>query len=370
MGLGVGLRAVKRRSLARVSMAMAVAVGLALTGACGGGGGSGDDSLTVGVLLPGGGASRFGQFDRPLIEKKLKELCPDCPPATVAATAEPAVQRQQLDAMITKGVDVLIVAAVDPKALRSSVEAADRADIPVVAYDRLAQGPISGYVTFDGEIVGRLQAEALLEAMGDKADGGQIVMMNGATTDPNAGWFKRGALSVLEGKVKIGKSYDTVGWRPENAYVNMTGAIAALGAGDIDGVLAANDSLAGAVVSAFSASAVSPPPPVTGQDADLAAVQRILQGDQYMTIYKPYKPAADAAAEMAVALGRGETVDSIATGTVDSPTTEDIPAVLLPSVSVTAGNIEDTLVKDGMYTVDQICTAKFRSACDKAGLTG
>lgn len=370
MGLGVGLSAVKRRSLSRAGAAALVAVGLVLTGACGGGGGggSGGDDLTVGVLLPGGGASRFGQFDRPLIEKKLKELCPDCPAATVAATAEPAVQRQQLDAMITKGVDVLIVAAVDAKALRSSVEAADRAGIPVVAYDRLAQGPISGYVTFDGEIVGRLQGEALLEAMGPKADGGQIVMMNGATTDPNAGWYKRGALSVLEGKVRIGKSYDTVGWRPENGYVNMSGAISALGANNIDGVLAANDSLAGAVVSALNASAVRPLPPVTGQDADLAAVQRIVQGSQYMTIYKPFKPAADAAAEMAVALGRDEPIDSIATGTVDSPTDENVPAVLLPSVSVTAGNIEDTLVKDGMYTIDQICTPKLRAACDKAGL--
>ncbi|WP_328506604.1 sugar ABC transporter substrate-binding protein [Streptomyces sp. NBC_00391] len=371
MGLGVGLRAVKRRSLGRAGAAAVVAVGLVLTGACGGGGdgGSGGDSLTVGVLLPGGGASRFGQFDRPLIEKKLKELCPDCPAATVAATAEPAVQRQQLDAMITKGVDVLIVAAVDAKALRSSVEAADRAGIPVVAYDRLAEGPISGYVTFDGETVGKLQAEALLKAMGTKADGGQIVMMNGATTDPNAGWYKRGALSVLEGKVKIGKSYDTVGWRPENGYVNMAGAIAALGANNIDGVLAANDSLAGAVVSALNASAVRPLPPVTGQDADLAAVQRIVQGSQYMTIYKPFKPAADAAAEMAVALGRDEPIDSIATGTVDSPTTKDVPAVLLPSISVTADNIEDTLVKDGMYTIDQICTPKLRPACDKAGLS-
>ncbi|WP_200308695.1 sugar ABC transporter substrate-binding protein [Streptomyces adelaidensis] len=374
MGLGVSLPAVKRGSLARMSVAVAVAAVLALSGACGGGGGDGGsggggDSLTVGVLLPGGGASRFGQFDRPLIEKKLKELCPDCPAATVAATPEPTVQRQQLDAMITRGVDVLIVAAVDSEALRSSVEAADRADIPVVAYDRLAQGPISGYVTFDGEIVGKLQGEALLEAMGSEADGGQIVMMNGATTDPNADWYKRGALSVLQDKVEIGKSYDTVGWRPENAYTNMTGAISALGADNIDGVLAANDSLAGAVVSALDAAAVRPLPPVTGQDADLAAVQRIVRGDQYMTIYKPFKPAADAAAEMAVALGRGESIDSIATGTVDSPTTKDVPAVLLPSVSVTADNIKDTLVKDGMYTVDQICTPKLRSACDQAGLT-
>lgn len=168
--------------------------------------------------------------------------------------------------------------------------------------------------------------------------------------------------------MKIGKSYDTVGWRPENGYVNMAYAIAALGANNIDGVLAANDSL-GAVVSALNASAVRPLPPVTGQDADLAAVQRIVQGSQYMTIYKPFKPAADAAAEMAVALGRDEPIDSIATGTVDSPTTKDVPAVLLPSISVTADNIEDTLVKDGMYTIDQICTPKLRPACDKAGLS-
>ncbi|MGW0708219.1 sugar ABC transporter substrate-binding protein [Streptomyces sp. NPDC002643] len=374
MGLGVWVSVVRRGPLARGAAALAVASALALAAGCGGGGdgggvGSGGDSLSVGVLLPGGGASRFGQFDQPLIEERLKELCPDCPDPAVAATPEASTQRQQLEAMITRGVDVLIVAAVDPEALRSSVEAAERADIPVVAYDRLAEGPISGYVTFDGETVGELQAEGLLKAMGDKADGGQIVMMNGATVDPNAAWYKRGALSVLEGKVKIGKSYDTVGWRPENAYANMNGAISALGAENIDGVLSANDTMAGAVISALNAAAVRPLPPVTGQDADLAAVQRIVTGEQYMTVYKPFKPAADAAAEMAVALGRGDSVDSIATGTVDSPTDQDIPAVLLPSVSVTAGNIEDTLVKDGMYTIDQICTPKLRAACEEAGLT-
>ncbi|MFE2431923.1 sugar ABC transporter substrate-binding protein [Streptomyces sp. NPDC059373] len=369
MGLGAGLPAVKHRSLARASAAIAVAFGLVLAGACSGGGGGGGDSLTVGVLLPGGGASRFGQFDGPLIEGKLKQLCRHCPAATVAATPDPAVQQQQLESMITRGVDVLILAAVDPQLMRPSVEAAHRAGIPVVAYDRLAQGPISGYVTFDGAKVGRLQGEALLKAMGAKAHGGQIVMMNGATTDPNAGWFKRGALSVLEGKVKIGKSYDTVGWRPENAFVNMKSAVAGLGAGNIDGVLAANDSLAGAVVSALNAAEVRPLPPVTGQDADLAGVRRLISGDQYMTVYKPFKPAADAAAEMAVALGHGKSVESIATGTVDNATTKNIPAVLLESVSVTVGNIKDTVVKDGMYTVDQICTPELRSACDKAGLT-
>ncbi len=372
MGLGAGLPATKR-GFRPVAVAVAVAAGLSLTGACGGGdsgGSGGGDGLTVGVLLPGGGASRFGQFDKPLIVKKLKQLCPDCPAATVAATADPAVQQQQFEAMITRGMDVLILAAVDPQLMRPSVEAAHRAGIPVVAYDRLAQGPISGYVTFDGEEVGRLQAEELLKAMGDrKADGGRIVMMNGATTDPNAGWYKDGALAVLKGRVTIGKSYDTVNWRPENAYVNMTGAIAALGAENIDGVLSANDSMAGAVVSALNAAKVRPLPPITGQDADLMAVRRIVKGDQYMTVYKPFRRATDATAEMAVALGRGEKVGAIATGSVDSPTDENVPAVLLPSVSVTVGNIGETLVKDGMYTVDQICTPALRSACDRAGLT-
>jgi ABC-type xylose transport system substrate-binding protein len=368
MGLGAGLQAVKRRSPGRAAMAIAVAAGLVLAGACGGsGGGGGEGGLSVGVLMPGGGASRFGRFDRPLIVQKLKRMCPRCS-VTVAATPDPAVQRQQLESMITRRVDVLIVAAVDPELLRPSVEDAHRAGIPVVAYDRLAQGPIDGYVTFDGAKVGRLQGEGLLKAMGTKARGGQIVMMNGATTDPNAGWFERGALSVLKGKVKIGKSYDTVGWRPENAYVNMTGAIAALGGAHINGVLAANDSLAGAVISAFNAADVTPLPPVTGQDADLAGVQRVVKGDQSMTVYKPFKAAADAAVEMAVALGRGRTAGSVATGTVDSPTTKDIPSVLLPAVPVTVHNVKDTLVRDGIYTVAQICTPEFRSACAKAGL--
>jgi ABC-type xylose transport system substrate-binding protein len=245
----------------------------------------------------------------------------------------------------------------------------EEAGIPVVAYDRLAEGPISGYVTFDGAQVGRVQAEALLKGMGDKADGGRIVMMNGAVTDPNARWFKRGALSVLEDKVKIALTYDIEGWREENAHTTMSGAIAALGVDGIDGVYAANDRIASGVIAALRAADVTPLPPVTGQDADLSAVQRIITGDQYMTVYKPFKPEADAAAAMAVALGRGEDIDGLARTTVDSATANDIPAVLLTPVPVTVGNIKETVVKDGMYTLDQICSPEYRSACDKAGLT-
>ncbi|MGW1028016.1 substrate-binding domain-containing protein [Streptomyces sp. NPDC002577] len=349
--------------------ALSMAVGVA---ACSGTSGSvsEDGGFDIGLLLPVDGTSRFGRFDKPLMEKKIKELCGHCTVEYVNAGGDAAIQRQQMNSMITKRVKVVILDAVDPMALRSSVEDMKDVGIPVVAYDRLAEGPISGFVTFDGAQVGKVQAEALLEGMGDKADGGRIVMMNGAVTDPNAGWFKRGALSVLDDKVKIARSYDTVEWREENAHANMSDAIAALGVDGIDGVYAANDRLASGVIAALKAADVAPLPPVTGQDADLPAVQRIVTGDQYMTVYKPFKPEADAAAAMAVALGRGENIDGIAKTTVDSATTKGIPAVLLAPVSVTAGNVKETLVKDGMYTLDEICTPEYRSACDKAGLTG
>ncbi|MER6128681.1 substrate-binding domain-containing protein [Streptomyces sp. NPDC001795] len=353
------------------SMTIAVSLVLAVApGGCGGGDVASErGSFTVGVLLPSVGSSRTGQFDKPLIEKKLKELCPGCPVQSADAKDDVTVQRQQIDYMLSKGVDVLILMAVDPKALRSSVEAAHQQGVPVVAYDRLAEGPVSGYVTFDGAQVGRVQGQALLRAMGTHAHGGQIVMMNGPPTDPNAGWFKRGALPVLRGRAKIARSYDDIDWREDTAHTNMSGAIAALGGKNIDGVLAANDHLAGGVISAFKVAGITPLPPITGQDADLVGVRRIVGGEQYMTVYKPFKPEADAAATMAVALARGEKLDNLADTRVNNASTKDIPTVLLHPVPVTVSNIKDTLVKDGMYTIGQICIPELRSACDKAGLT-
>ncbi|WP_149181508.1 sugar ABC transporter substrate-binding protein [Streptomyces sp. TRM49041] len=328
-----------------------------------------DPTPTIGVLLPDTHTPRWETFDRPLIEKRIAEICPGCGVEYANAHGGVAQQKRQIESMITKGVDVLILDPVDSLALSSSIRRADDAGIPVVSYDRLAEGPISGYVSFDGEDVGRLQAEGLLTAMGDKADGGQIVMMNGDPADPNSGSFEKGALSVLKGRVKIGKAFDTTGWRPEIANVNMSGAIAALGAENIDGVYAANDGLAAGVISSLKANFVEPLPPVTGQDADLGAIQRIISGDQYMTVYKPFKPQAAAAAEMAVALGRGDPLDTIASHEASSGTVQGVPAVLLTPISVTAGTVRDTVVKDGMYTIDQICTPKYASACAKAGLT-
>ncbi|MFJ9712775.1 sugar ABC transporter substrate-binding protein [Streptomyces sp. NPDC101234] len=337
--------------------------------ACTGGGKATTDSFTVGLLLPSRVVPRWENSDKPLIEQRVKQLCPHCSVTYANADDDSAAQRQQLTAMITKGVRVLILGATDNRAQRSSVQEAYNAGVPVIAYDRLADGPISGYVSFDGVQVGTLQGQALLEAMHAPTKDRTIVMMNGDPTSPNAAWYRRGALSVLRGKVRIGRSYDTPGWSTDNANANMSAAISALGPDRIDGVLAANDSMAAGVISALKSAHVRRLPPVTGQDADLDAVQRIINGEQSMTVYKSFRAEAEAAAAMAVALGRGEKLHTIATTTTDSPTTHHIPSVLLTPVTVTTANIKQTLVKDGVYTIAQICTPQLRAACARAGLT-
>ncbi len=325
------------------------------------------DAIKVGLLLPENQTARYEKFDKPLIEKKVKELTNGKGEVVYAnAKQDASMQNQQVDTMITNKVDVLIVDAVDAAAIKNSVQKAKDAGIPVVAYDRLAQGPIDAYTSFDNETVGKTQGEALLKALGSKAKSGKIVMMNGSSTDPNAAQFKKGAHEVLDGKVNVGKEYDTKEWKPENANSNMEGAISALGKKNIVGVYSANDGMAGGIITALKAAGIKVP--VTGQDAELAGVQRIVTGDQYMSVYKPYAPEAAAAAEMAVDLAQGKPLDSVAKDKVDSPTTKQVPSVLVPVTALTKDNIKDTVIKDGVYTVNDICTSQYKAACDKIGL--
>ncbi|WP_329379923.1 ABC transporter substrate-binding protein [Streptomyces sp. NBC_01716] len=364
----------RRAAVAAAATAMAVSLA-----ACGSAKESGDSakesskksdgSLTIGLLLPENQTARYEKFDKPLIEKRVSELT-DGKGKVVYANAkqDASTQNQQADTMVTNKVDALIVDAVDSKAITGSVKKAKDAGIPVIAFDRLAEGDIDGYVSFDNEEVGRVQGQALLDELGPKAKDGDIVMMNGAITDPNAALFKKGAKSVLDGKVTIGKEYDTKEWKPENANANMEGAISALGKDKIVGVYSANDGMAGGIITALKGAGISPLPPVTGQDAELAGVQRIVAGEQFMSVYKPYPTEASIAAEMAVAVAKGESLDAIAKTTVDSATTKEIPSVLVPVVSLTKDNINDTVIKDGIYTVDEICTAKLKAKCDTLGV--
>ncbi|MFJ9030995.1 substrate-binding domain-containing protein [Streptomyces sp. NPDC102274] len=366
----------KMRRAAVATAATALAVSLA---ACGSAKESGDKAeasasdkkgpITVGLLLPENETARYETLDKPLIEKRVSELTDGTGKVVYAnAKQDATLQNQQVDTMITNKVDVLVVDAVDSKAIASSVKKAKETGIPVVAYDRLAEGPIDAYTSFDNEEVGRVQGKALLEALGDKAKSGQIVMMNGAVTDPNAALFKKGAHAQLDGKVTIGKEYDTKEWKPVNANANMEGAISALGKDKIVGVYSANDGMAGGIITALKGAGFAKLPPVTGQDAELAGVQRIVTGEQFMSVYKSYPQEAAVAAEMAVALAKGEKLDSIAKDTVDSPTAKAVPSVIVPVVSLTKDNIKDTVIKEGIYTVGDICTDKYKAACDAIGL--
>lgn len=363
----------RRAAVAVAAGAMAVSLA-----ACGSAKESGDkdsesssaakgDKIKVGLLLPENKTARYEKFDKPLIEKKVKELTNDKAEVLYSnARQDASLQAQQVDTMITSKVDVLILDAVDSKAIQNSVQKAKDQGIPVVAYDRLAEGPISAYTSFDNEEVGKTQGEALLKALGGKAKDGDIVMMNGAVTDPNAAQFKKGAHSVLDGKVKIGREFDTKEWSPDNANANMESAISALGKKKIIGVYSANDGMAGGIITALKAAGISVP--VTGQDAELAGVQRILAGEQFMSVYKSYPQEANVAAELAVALAKGEKLDSVAKEKVSSNSAKDVPSAIIPVVSLTKENINDTVIKDGFYTTAEICTAKYKSACDKAGV--
>ncbi|MFF7438423.1 substrate-binding domain-containing protein [Streptomyces sp. NPDC008122] len=356
------------RSAIALAGAAALSLGVAATSAQALGAGSEQQgNVRIGLLLPESKTTRYEKFDRPYIEQKIKELAPDAQIDYYNAGQNPTTQQQQVNTALAKGDKVIILDAVDAKSIQSSVQKAHDAGVKVVAYDRLAQGPIDAYVSYDNHKVGELQGKALLAALGAKAKSGEIVMHNGSPTDPNAAEFKAGAHSVLDGKVKIGKEYDTPDWDPNNANQQMSGAISSLGKDKIVGVYSANDGLAAGISTALKAAGMNVP--LSGQDAQLDAIQRILIGTQTFTVEKPYKPEADIAATMAVNLAEGKTLGSdLVPTTVTSDGDRKVAARLLNPVVVNKGNIKDTVVKDGLYTVQEICTPTYAAACKDAGL--
>ncbi|PPS76236.1 substrate-binding domain-containing protein [Streptomyces sp. MH60] len=330
------------------------------------------NDLLVGLLLPEKENTRYEQFDYPFFKKKIGELTRDEGIVKYAnAEASATKQADQMRQMIEDKVDVIVLDAVDSHGIGDAVQKAKDAGIPVIAYDRLAEGPIDAYISFDNELVGEVQGRSLIEALGgDPSSSDKIVMMNGSSTDPNAKQFKAGALSELNGKVTIAQSFDTKDWKPENAEANMTEAIEKIGKSKIAGVYSANDGMAGGIIKALEDAGVTDLPPITGQDAELAAVQRIVTGEQYMSVYKSYPQEAENAAEMAVARVQGRDIqfDALARDKVDSPTHKGVPAQLVPVVALTKANIEETVVADDFYKVTDICTAKYADACGELGL--
>jgi D-xylose transport system substrate-binding protein len=331
--------------------------------------GGGTPGKKIALLLPESKTARYESKDRPLFEAKLKSLCSNCTIIYSNANQDAPTQQTQAEAAITNGANVIVLDPVDGKAAAAIVAKAKTAKIPVISYDRLILGTadLNYYLSFDNAAVGKLQGTALLTALGTKTNP-TVVMINGDPADNNAKLFKQGAHSILDGKVNIAKEYDTPSWSPDTAQTEMAGAITAIGKAKIDGVLAANDGTGGGAIAAMKQAGISPLPPVTGQDAELAAIQRIVTGEQYMTVYKAIKAEAEAAATLAYDLAFGVAVpSSMLNGKVNNGAA-DIPSVLLTPVSVTKSTVSSTVIADGFWTKADICTSQYADACTKAGL--
>jgi D-xylose transport system substrate-binding protein len=369
---------VHARALALAAAALLSAGALAACGDDDGGGnggragGDGQASGTIALLLPETKTARYETQDRPLFERKLRELCPNCEIIYSNADQVASRQQSQAEAAITNGADVLVLDPVDGKAAAGIVARAKQSDIGVVAYDRpIENADVDYFISFNNRRVGELQAQSLVRKLEEDGAEGGIVMINGAPTDPNAGEFKAGAHSVLdESGFRIVKEYDTPDWSPDKAQAEMEQAIAAVGNDGFVGVYAANDGTAGGAIAAMKSAGIDPADrPTTGQDAELAGIQRVLAGEQYMTVYKAYKPEAEQAAQLALGLLKGETSSDLVNEQIDNGMKE-VPSVILRPIAVTRDNIAETVVKDGLWTVDQICTASFAAACERAGLGG
>ena len=362
----------KQRRAGLVAMAVLV-LGLGVA-ACGddddGGGGGGGGKIAF--LLPETKTARYESQDRPLFTKKVQELCPDCEIIYSNADQDAAKQQQQADAALTKGAKVLVLDPVDAASAGSIVTRAKQQKVPVISYDRLiTNADIDYYVQFDSRKVGKLQGDSLSAKL--KQDGkaaGPVVMINGAPTDNNAKLFKAGATTALTGAgVKIAKQYDTPDWSPDKAQTEMQQAITSVGNTGFAGVYAANDGTAGGAIAAMKGAGIKPSTrPTTGQDAELAAIQRILIGEQFMTVYKALKFEAQDAAKIAVALAKGDKPASDLVSEKVNNGKKDVPSRLLTPVAVTKDKIKDTILKDDFWKVSQICTKAYASACKAAGI--
>ena len=268
------------------------------------------------------------------------------------AGGSPEKQLADIDSLIAKGAKALIILAMDKDAILPAVKKAAQQKIPVVAYDRLIETPGVFYITFDNVEVGRMQARAILAAKSK----GNYVMIKGSPTDPNADFLRGGQQEVIDAAVKagdikiVGEEY-TDGWKPEVAQKNMEQIITKTG-GKIDAVVASNDGTAGGVVAALNAKGIKGVP-VSGQDGDHAALNRVAMGSQTVSVWKDARDLGRDAAAAAVTLAKGKKVAE-AKSWAGGANKVELQAQFLKPVPITASNL-DLVVKAGWIKKDDLC---------------
>jgi D-xylose transport system substrate-binding protein len=288
--------------------------------------------------------------DRDLFKGAVEKLGAEV--EIMAANGDDALQISQAETLISQGVDLLVVVPHNAEATAAIVHKAHLANIKVISYDRLIKNAdIDLYISFDNEKVGELQAETITKLVPE----GKYVYIGGAVTDNNAHLFKKGVFNVLQpfidrGDITVVYDQWTDNWTPTNAFINMQAALKA-NHNQIDAVIAANDATAGAVIKALEAQGLDGKIPVAGQDAELAAAQRIVEGTQSMTVYKPIGVLAEEAAKIAVKLAKDEHV--FAGKRVNNGKIE-VPSFLLLPTAVNKDNIDRTIIRDGFHSREEV----------------
>ncbi|PKM93862.1 MAG: ATPase [Firmicutes bacterium HGW-Firmicutes-1] len=298
-----------------------------------------DAKIRVGISLPTQREERWVRDKEQMIAEAAKlgvEL------VVKVADADTQEQIQQVEAILTEGVDVLILAPNDASASASLVDMAKEEGVPVIAYDRLITGTanLDYYISFDNTEVGRVQGKFITDLVPE----GNYIIMSGAPTDNNAKLFKEGAMEYLQplidsGKIKVVAEQAVENWEPENALKIVEAALLSSN-NEVDAILSPNDGCAGGAIQALAAQGLDGQVPITGQDAELAAAQRIVAGTQTMTVFKDTRDLASKSIQMAMALAKGEAVET--NGEV-----EGVPSVLMAVKIVTKDNVKEVLVDSG-----------------------
>lgn len=319
----------------------------------------------IGVILPDTKSSvRWESKDRPALEAAFKQAGVQYNIQNAEGSADQMATIA--DGMIADGVTVLAIVNLDSDSGASIQQKAAAQGVKTIDYDRLTLGgSADAYVSFDNTKVGELQGQGLVDCLGGKP--ANVVFLNGSPTDNNATLFSAGAHSVIDATPSITNVGEQAvpDWDNDKAVTIFEQLYTAAG-GKVDGVYAANDGLAGSVISILDKNRRAGQVPVTGQDATVEGLQNILAGTQCMTVYKSATEEAGALAKVAIALANGQKAETNSTSR-DDQGNRDVPSVLLTPKSITKGNV-DVVFTDGGQSKDEVCAGQFAAMCSAAGV--